>query len=138
MVLCSRLQLAAPTGRSPFAALPFPFLQWGGGVPERLPRSKTGAVVATVRDHCGNSLSALSWIRRRDARSWIVHRYGAGGGHRLFKAASALSSTGHFCCTVGKGWGAEKHWKGGRYTPPLHGAQPTPSHCPPDAKCQAQ
>ena len=27
MVLCSRLQLAAPTGRSPFAALPFPFLQ---------------------------------------------------------------------------------------------------------------
>ena len=27
MVLCSRLQLAAPTGRSPFAALPSPFLQ---------------------------------------------------------------------------------------------------------------
>ena len=27
MVLCSRLQLASPTGRSPFAALPFPFLQ---------------------------------------------------------------------------------------------------------------
>ena len=27
MVLCSRLQLAAPTGRSPFTALPFPFLQ---------------------------------------------------------------------------------------------------------------
>ena len=27
MALYSRLQLAAPTGRSPFAALPFPFLK---------------------------------------------------------------------------------------------------------------
>ena len=32
------------------------------------------------------------------------------------------------------------HWKGGRYPPPppLQAALPTPSHCPPDAKCQPQ
>ena len=31
------------------------------------------------------------------------------------------------------------HWKGGSPPPPpLEGAQPTPSHCPPDAKCQFQ
>ena len=30
------------------------------------------------------------------------------------------------------------HWKGGRYAPPLQGAQPMPSHCPPDSKCQLQ
>ena len=30
------------------------------------------------------------------------------------------------------------HWKGGRYTPHLHGAQPKPSHCPPNAKCRLQ
>ena len=33
---------------------------------------------------------------------------------------------------------AGMHWKGGRYSPPLQGAQPMPSHCPPDAKCQPQ
>ena len=48
------------------------------------------------------------------------------------------------------GWG-DHPWKcglvgttrdaleGGRYPPPpLQGAQPLPSHCPPDAKCQLQ
>ena len=35
---------------------------------------------------------------------------------------------------------AEMHWKRGRYPPPppLQGAQPMPSHCPPDANCQPQ
>ena len=31
-ICCSCLQLAAPIGRSPFAALPFPFLDKGGGI----------------------------------------------------------------------------------------------------------
>ena len=30
------------------------------------------------------------------------------------------------------------HWKGGGPPPPLQGAQPMPSHCPPDTKCQPQ
>ena len=30
------------------------------------------------------------------------------------------------------------HWKGGAPPPPLQGAQPVPSHCLPDAKCQPQ
>ena len=31
------------------------------------------------------------------------------------------------------------HWKGGEVPPPpLQGAQPMPSHCLPDAKCQPQ
>ena len=35
---------------------------------------------------------------------------------------------------------AGMHWKGGRYPspPPFQGAHPMPSHCPSDAKCQAQ
>ena len=34
---------------------------------------------------------------------------------------------------------AEMHWKGGRYPPPPEpGAQPMPSHCPLDGKCQPQ
>ena len=28
--------------------------------------------------------------------------------------------------------------KGGRYPPPLQGAQPMPSYCPPDGNCQPQ
>ena len=38
------------------------------------------------------------------------------------------------CGWGGGGW----HWKGGRYPTPLQGAQPTPSPCPPDAKCPPQ
>ena len=38
-----------------------------------------------------------------------------------------------------RGAGAEMHWKGGGGTPPsLQGAQPMPSHCPPDGKCRLQ
>ena len=32
---------------------------------------------------------------------------------------------------------AGMHWKGGK-PPPLQGARPMPSHCPPDGKCQPQ
>ena len=39
----------------------------------------------------------------------------------------------------GGGGSAGMHWKGGGVPPsPLQGVQPMPSHCPPDAKCQAQ
>ena len=39
----------------------------------------------------------------------------------------------------GEGGGQGMHWKGGGTpAPPLHGAQPMPSHSPPDAKCQPQ
>ena len=34
--------------------------------------------------------------------------------------------------------GGGVHWKGEEVTPPLQGAQPMPSHCLPDAKCQCQ
>ena len=38
------------------------------------------------------------------------------------------------------GWaaGSDALEGGGAPPPPLQGAQPMPSHCPPDAKCQAQ
>ena len=38
----------------------------------------------------------------------------------------------------GKGWGQGCIGRGGAPPSPLQGAQPTPSHCPPDAKCRAQ
>ena len=46
------------------------------------------------------------------------------------------------CLVVGAGGGPAPGtcWKGVRSPPPplLQGAQPMPSHCPPDAKCQPQ
>ena len=37
-----------------------------------------------------------------------------------------------------KGPTAGMHWKGGSYPPPHQVAQPMPSHCPPEGKCQLQ
>ena len=42
-------------------------------------------------------------------------------------------------CSVARGGGgAGMHWKEETPPPPLQGAQPMPSRCPPDGKCQAQ
>ena len=43
----------------------------------------------------------------------------------------------HSTASLGGGGGAGMHWKRGGGVP-LQGAQPTPSHCPPDGKCQLQ
>ena len=58
-------------------------------------------------------------------------------------AAPTKTKTKH--CTGGqhpraraRGGLAGMQWKGGGYPPPLQGAQPMPSDCPPDAKCQLQ
>ena len=39
---------------------------------------------------------------------------------------------------TGGGCGQRCIGRGGAPPPPLEGAQPMPSHCPPDAKCQPQ
>ena len=54
------------------------------------------------------------------------------------RATHKLSGTVYLPQTWGGGGGAGMHWTEGRLPPPLQGAQPIPSHCPPDAKCQLQ
>ena len=57
------------------------------------------------------------------------------GWHRLQPVGTVMAQGGG-----GGGGMAGMHWKGGVVTPPslLQGAQPAPSHCPPDGKCQPQ
>ena len=70
---------------------------------------------------------------------WDGHGGGGCVGLRLAGRAGRAVVLGGF------GWVAASpkplpgmRWKGGRYPHPLQGAQPMPSHCPPDGKGQLQ
>ena len=66
-------------------------------------------------------------------------RRGRGGGHAVADSTSGYSHSS----SQAQAWAThdlppEMNWKGGSPPSPLQGAQPTPSHCLRDAKCQPQ
>ena len=83
------------------------------------------AAAGTTRRNVGSSASMRVW----------------GGGRVPFEVDLRC-----VCLCVGGAIGAMSsnprppgmHWTGGRYPRPLQGAQPLPSHCLPEGKCQLQ